>query len=106
ALEHLVADNPFKGIMVTPLTRFYVTFLCEKPKGALRIPYVSPDRCFQILRATESEVCSVLTHSPDCGSTDFMKFLEEEFGRKITTRNWNTIIKVLQVNGSPPPEVR
>lgn len=99
-LQRLAGTNPFKKIKVTPQTRFYVTFLSEKPKNGLKIPYESPDKNFKILRATGSEVCSVLTLSPNSRTVDLMDTLEKEFGRKVTTRNWNTIIKVLEMTKS------
>jgi uncharacterized protein (DUF1697 family) len=74
----------------------YVTFLTEKHQSSLKIPYESPDKNLKIIRATASEVCSVVTLSPNTGTVDLMSFLEKEFGRKITTRNWNTIGKILK----------
>jgi len=99
-LQRLAEMNPFKGIKMTPQTRLYVTFLSEKPKDGLKIPYLSPDKSFKLLRATESVVYSVVTLSQNGGTTDLMGFLEKQFGRKITTRNWNTIEKVLEINKS------
>jgi len=94
-LKRLSEMNPFKGIKLTPQTRLYVSFLSEKPKGGMKIPYKSPDKTFKILRATGSEVLSGVTLSSNTGTTDLMELLDKEFGRKITTRNWNTILKVL-----------
>jgi len=34
-LQGLAEENPFKGVIVTPETRLYVTFLSEKPKGGM-----------------------------------------------------------------------
>lgn len=96
ALQRLAEDNPFAGIKVTPQTRLYVTFLSEKPKSSLKIPYESPDKGFKIIRANAGEVCTVLTLSPTAGTVDLMSFLEKEFGRKVTTRSWNTIEKILK----------
>ena len=95
-LQRLAGANPFAEIKVTPQTRLYVTFLSEKTKGSLKIPYESPDKNFKIIRSTASEVCSVLTLSPNSRTVDLMSVLEKEFGRKVTTRNWNTIEKVLK----------
>lgn len=94
-IEHLADTDPFRGIAVTPQTRLYVTFLSEKPKSTLKIPYLSPEKDFNILQVSDSEVCSVLTVSKERGTVDAMKILEKEFGRNITTRNWNTIRKIL-----------
>jgi uncharacterized protein (DUF1697 family) len=96
-LQSLADANPFAKIKITPQTRLYVTFLSEKPTSKLKIPYESPERDFKILRATHSEVCSMLTLSPKRGTVDVMDILEKEFGENITTRNWNTVLRVLQL---------
>jgi uncharacterized protein (DUF1697 family) len=93
-LQHLIDRDPFRGIEVTPQTRLYVSFLSEKPQSKLKLPYRSPEKTYKILSASPSEVCSVLTLSPNTQSTDLMSILEKEFGKKITTRNWNTIVKI------------
>jgi uncharacterized protein (DUF1697 family) len=97
-LQHLDKDNPFKGIQVTPQTRLYVTFLSEKPKTSLKIPYESSDKNFKIIQVTANKVCSVLTLSPNSKTVDLMDILEKEFGKKITTRNWNTITRLLKAS--------
>ena len=93
-IEKLIASNPFKGIKLTKETRLYVTFLPEKSKSSLKIPYSSPEKDLRILRATDTEVCSVLTLSPDRNSVDLMKIIEKEWGKNVTTRSWNTILKI------------
>lgn len=86
----------FKNIkVVTPQTKFYITFLSEKLR-ALKIPYESIRKEIKIVHVSASEVCSVLTLSPNQGTTDLMRVLEKEFGRKVTTRNWNTVAKILK----------
>jgi uncharacterized protein (DUF1697 family) len=95
-LESLSNPNPFKAIKVTTQTRLYVTFLSKKPQSRLKIPHTSPDKAFQIIRLSEREVFSVATLSPQTQTTDLMKILEREFGKKVTTRNWNTIGRILK----------
>jgi uncharacterized protein (DUF1697 family) len=97
-IQELVNASPFEGITVTPQTRLYVTFLSEKPNSHLEIPYGSPEKDFRILRVSEREVCSVLTLSPNSRSTKAMDILEKEFGKNVTTRNWNTVIKIAQLS--------
>jgi len=99
-IKKLITDNPFKHIVVTPETRFYVTFFSEKPQPKA-IPYKSPEKDLKILRISENEVCTFLTVSKNRGTTDMMEFLEKEFGsppseagKKMTTRNWNTVKKI------------
>ena len=95
-LEHLSNSRPFKGIDVTPETRLYITFFSEKPKGSLKIPFASPDKSYKILHVSGREVCSVLVLSSNSRTVDLMKVLEKEFGSKITTRNWNTIVRLMK----------
>jgi uncharacterized protein (DUF1697 family) len=95
-LRRLIESNPFIGVKVTQQTRLYITFLSEKPKSKLHIPYKSQDGNFKIVRASEREVCSVATPSPDSRTVDLMSILEKEFGKEITTRNSNTIEKILK----------
>jgi len=59
-IQKLADRNPFKKIKVTPETRLYITFLPEKPKNKLKIPYASPEKDFRILEVTRREICSVV----------------------------------------------
>ncbi len=97
-LQKLAKANPFNGIPVTPQTRLYVTFLSEPSTSSLKIPYASDDGNFRILSATPREVVSVLIVTPDRGTVDLMGIIEKEFGKKVTTRNWNTIERVLKAH--------
>jgi uncharacterized protein (DUF1697 family) len=95
-IQDLVDSDPFKDITVTPQTRLYVTFLSASPESSLTALYESAGEDFKIVRIAKSEVCSVLTLKPGSQTTDAMNILEKEFGKKITTRNWNTVTKLLK----------
>lgn len=95
-IEKLVEADPFKGIKVTNETRRYVSFLNEYRKPSFDIPFETGNGHFKILRATKDEVCSLLILSEDSGTVDLMSIVEKEFGKKITTRNWNTILKLVK----------
>ncbi len=94
-LQTLASVDPFKAAATDSKTKLYVTFLAGKPEAKLRLPYKHPDKNFTVVYLSDAEVCSVLTLSPGTGTTDLMKFLEKQFGKNITTRNWNTIQKLL-----------
>lgn len=93
-IQTLVNTNPFTNIDVTENTRLYVSFLSSKAQHSLEIPYIAPAHNFTILQVSDDTVCSVLELSPKTRSTDSMKILEQEFGKNITTRNWNTVLKI------------
>ncbi len=97
-LRRLAEAEPFAGIKVTPQTRRYVTFLVEKPKRSPKLPHETPDKNMRLIRTGDREVCSVLTLAAGSGTVDLMSMLEKEYGRKVTTRNWNTIEKILKAS--------
>ncbi|HLJ58363.1 MAG TPA: DUF1697 domain-containing protein [bacterium] len=95
-LQALVHRRPFRQVRITPKTKLYVTFLAHKPQTALKTPYRSPDKDFAIVSVSDREICSAVTLSPDTGTPDLMTFLEKQFGKDITTRNWATILKLVE----------
>ena len=93
-IQSLINTDPFKNCQVTPNTRFHVTFIDEKSHSNLSIPYESTEKDFRILCNISGVVCSAIELSPNRGTTELMKLLEKEFGKKITTRTWNTVTKI------------
>lgn len=94
-IQALVDADPFREITVTPQTRLYITFYCEPPKSDPAALLSSGQKDFQVIRIFPGAVASVLTLSAETGTTESMKILEKVLGKKVTTRNWNTVLKVL-----------
>lgn len=92
-IEKMIALDPFKGIEVTKDIRLYVTLLAQKPKNKIKELYVSPDSSFRILKVTGNAIFSMLSVK-DSRTVDAMSIIEKEFGKDVTTRNWNTIEKL------------
>lgn len=95
-IEALIKLDPFKKISVTPDVRLYITFFTNPLTSSLKLPYESEKKDFQILDKTKREVISVLTVDA-ARTTDTMNFIEKEFGKESTTRNWNTVIKISRI---------
>ncbi len=95
-LEEMFASEPFKGIKVTKDIRLYVTFLSEAPKTKLKIPYTSDDKAIRILKLEDDALYSVLDLAKGSGTVDAMAIIEKEFGKLVTTRNWNTVEKMVK----------
>lgn len=93
-IESLIAADPFKGIDVLKTTRLYISFLKKDVKSSLSLPYTSEDSSFRILSKDGRTIVSVLELA-HAKTPDAMKILEQEFGKGITTRNWNTVQKLL-----------
>jgi len=89
-IHDLVRSAPFSGIKTDANTRLYVSFLSTPPTTSVRIN----SGYFDIISSSDTEVYSVLQLNPKIGSTDGMNILEKHFGKEITTRNWNTIMKI------------
>jgi uncharacterized protein (DUF1697 family) len=92
-VQAMLDADPFKGIDVTKQTRLYATLLAEKATSTMTLPYASDDGYFKILSRTDREVYSVLTVVEGARTVDLMAVLEKEYGKSVTTRNWNTIQK-------------
>ena len=95
-IEKLIALNPYKAIKVTPQTRLYTTFLSEKHKNKLGVNYISHDKSFKIISVTDNTVFSVLDLSIS-NTPEAMNALEKIYGQNITTRNWNTVLKIAKL---------
>lgn len=98
-LQELADSDPFGGIKLTPETRQYVSFLSAPTKSTLKIPYTSKDMTFKILKVDGLNIFSVMLpyKTLQTKTVDAMAFLEKEFGKGITTRNWNTVEKLLKL---------
>ncbi|MEX2457225.1 MAG: DUF1697 domain-containing protein [Balneolaceae bacterium] len=90
---NLIDHDPFKQIELTNDLRFYVSFLQENPKVEITLPWSAEDESFRILEIRDKVICSVLDLSVT-KTTKGMKLLEHMFGKNLTTRNWNTVLKL------------
>jgi uncharacterized protein (DUF1697 family) len=97
-LEGLRASNPFGRVIMTPHTRLHITFLSDLDKDGTGIRPDPPKRIpaeIELVRLTCGEVLTATTLSAAWGTTELMVWLEKEFGPGVTTRNWNTIVKIV-----------
>lgn len=95
-LRELDARQPFKDIEITPRTRLFVTFISEN-KNQHDTSSPSMNDGFQIIRISDDTICSVLDYQPGVDAVLMMSKIEKEFGKKVTTRSWNTIIRLLKI---------
>lgn len=92
-ISDLVDENPFATVHVHKDIRCYVSFLKNTPTLALPLPYTSADNSFRIIAIQNKTILSVLDLSATT-TPKGMDDLEKLFGKNITTRNWNTVVKV------------
>lgn len=98
-VEKIISSNPFLKEKYINLEKLHVTFLSEKPAGALiesteNFDYF-PDRFYIIVK-------EVFLYIPDrYGETKLSnKFFENKLKVTATTRNWKTINKLLEIASS------
>lgn len=92
-VQALITRDPFKNIEVHQDTRLYVTFLRDDVEDRLTIPWTSPDGSLKILSATDKILLTVLDISKS-KTTEAMRLLERYYPTDLTTRNWNTVVKL------------
>ncbi|MFK7970524.1 MAG: DUF1697 domain-containing protein [Bacteroidia bacterium] len=94
AVHDLWESEPFKDIEVTKEIRLYASLLAESPQVDISIPWSNENQSYKILDIKANIILSVLdlavTKTPKG-----MEALEKLFGKNITTRNWNTIKRVI-----------
>ena len=91
----LVQNNPFKDIAMTKDIRLYVSFLKKESSVKLTLPWSTEYGAYRILDVRDRTICSVLNLAVS-QSPKAMDSLEQQFGKDITTRNWNTILKIAE----------
>lgn len=89
-IDALLATDPYAPFDVAPAAKRIVTFLRETPKSKPRLP-VEQDGA-RILRLDGRTAFSAYLPTPR--GPVFMALLEKTFGREITTRTWDTLLKV------------
>lgn len=95
ALKKFHSEDPFKEIEITKDTRLYISFLPEERQADLTIPWTNEDGSFQILKKEGRNIFSTLDLSLS-KTPKAMEVLEKSYGNDITTRNWNTIGRILK----------
>ena len=96
SIADMVESEPFRDIEVTSKTRRFVTFTGGRQAKSIKIPYQTEDGTFRIIGQSGNAVFSVLDLE-NTGTVEAMSILEKEFGKEITTRNYNTIEKIAKL---------
>lgn len=93
-VEAILHANPFGTIKEGSDIKLYVTFLPEPAKEQPVLPYVSKKDGFEIIAITGQEIYTVAHRLPD-GRYGSLGYIEKTFGKYSTTRNWNTVMKLV-----------
>ena len=98
-LERLVAADPFAGRADEPTSRLNVTFLGREPEGEPPLPYRDPAGGYEVLALAEGAVFSAADTTAN-STPEMMRWMERTFGKRITTRTWKTVQRIVARMGS------
>lgn len=92
-IQKLVTANPFEDRTHGTGMYLLATFTKNPLKLAYELPYQPLGKPYQVIRAIDDTVFTVtdntLTKTPDV-----MTWLEKELGKEISSRTWNTILRI------------
>jgi len=93
-LESIERKDPFKKVRANPHFYLFVTFLKEHHSSLRTFP--RKGKGYAIAGATRRELFTYLHLKKGGHTPDYMRVLEKEFGKGITSRTWLTIGRILK----------
>ena len=97
-LEALTDLKPFGDREHGRESYLLVTFAKHPLSVNFDLPHQPPDRDYWILGATDRELFTV-TDTTSIGTPDVMAWVENKFGKEITSRTWLTVHRILKRMG-------
>ncbi len=88
----LVTLDPFKK---TGDSKNYITFLSKPVKPQSDLSITSSKKEYTVVSMTDREIFWA-SHKLSNGRYGNYETLEKTFGKELTTRNWNTVVKIYQ----------
>ena len=95
-LESIVTRNPFERRPSSPDAMQCVVFLVDDPKIALQIPLISTTENLEVFELVERTACITARRKKTGWFGYPNNFVEKQFGVTGTTRNWSSVLKILQ----------
>ena len=90
ALQALLDADPYAAFRLAPVSKRVVTFLSTVPDPVPKLPIEGDGARVLLLR--ERELLSAYVPGPKAGA--FMGVIERAFGKDVTTRTWETVMKI------------
>jgi uncharacterized protein (DUF1697 family) len=90
-----VEMEPFRAYDENTLVKKYVTFTKQGLPLTVKLPYFSPSHDVELIATARSLIFSIAYPTGDGRSGFPNLFIEKEFKIQATTRNWNTVCKMV-----------
>ncbi len=94
-LQHLIAKEPFQGLIHGPSSYLLVTFCKNPTKVPFELPHQPQGKTYQLL-STHDNALFTTTDNTVVKTTDLMTWLEKQFGKQISSRTWLTVNRILK----------
>jgi len=94
-IEALLRMDPFKKHPAGPDVKNYVAFLSGAPKKGVPVPKAPKGESWEILGVKGREVYVTTRRKADGHNGFPNNFIEKGLGVTATTRNWNTVLKIV-----------
>jgi uncharacterized protein (DUF1697 family) len=95
-LAALTDEGVFNEIEPSKDVGLLVAFLASEPTLRPKLPISVPKENFDVLAARDQAVFIVVRRKPNGQAAFPNDFIEKQFGVKATTRNWNTVKKIVE----------
>jgi uncharacterized protein (DUF1697 family) len=92
-LQRLITANPFAARIHGPTSYLLVTFTKKPTKLNFELPYHPAGKPYQLIQIVDDTLFTV-TNNTLVKTTDLMTWLEKELGKDISSRTWNTILRI------------
>ncbi|MGO1974642.1 MAG: DUF1697 domain-containing protein [Propionibacteriaceae bacterium] len=93
-LRRLVEADPFEGLVHGPESYLLVTFCQEPPTEQAPLPEPPATGVYRLVGLVEGTLCTV-TDTTATKSPDVMAWMERHYGRRISSRTWKTVLRIL-----------
>lgn len=93
-LTAMLARDPFDGTIEDKNTKLYVFFLGPEEIQILQLP-MGIQEDFKITHVTAGEIFAIAWRKQDGRFSDNLLAVTKPFGRYVTNRNWNTVLKLI-----------
>jgi uncharacterized protein (DUF1697 family) len=95
-------EDVFDGIEAGKDVGLFVAFLVAQPTLSPKLPISVPKDNFDVLGARDRAVFIVVRRNEKGQAAFPNDFVEKQFGVKATTRNWNTVKKIVESQKKAP----
>ena len=89
-LREILASDPYRTVRLSPAAKRIVTFLRDRPASKITLP-AEVDGA-RILAVAGRNILSAYLPTPK--GPVFMTLIEKALGREVTTRTWDTVVKL------------